>query len=413
VGARRFADLGPLELELGGSLPAVRLAYETWGEIAADGGNAVLVLHALTGDAHVSGPAGPGQPTGGWWDGLIGPGRVLDTDRWYVVAANVLGGCQGSTGPASTAPDGRPWGSRFPRTTIGDQVRAELRLADHLGVRRWASVLGGSMGGMRALEWAVVAPERVGAALVLATSASASAEQIATQTTQSTAISSDAGWQGGDYYDAAAGSGPHRGLGLARRIAHLTYRSAEELEARFGSQPQDGEDPLLPGGRYAVQSYLDHHADKLSRRFDAGSYVVLTDAMTTWDVGRGRGGVQAALGGCPVPAVVAGVDSDRLYPIGQQQLIADCLPGGVGGLRTVRSPYGHDGFLLELTQVGELVREVLELGSAQASAGNADGSGVVGDGTKVRHDDVGVRVERPLADADDGAHAGSARRRDA
>jgi hypothetical protein len=155
------------------------------------------------------------------------------------------------------------------------------------------------MGGMRALEWAVVAPERVGAALVLATSASASAEQIATQTTQSTAISSDAGWQGGDYYDAAAGSGPHRGLGLARRIAHLTYRSAEELEARFGAQPQPGEDPLLPGGRYAVQSYLEHHGDKLSRRFDAGSYVVLTDAMTTWDVGRGAAEWPAALGRLP------------------------------------------------------------------------------------------------------------------
>ena len=366
MGARHFADLGPQSLELGGSLPAVRLAYQTWGEPAAGGSNAVLVLHALTGDAHVSGPPGPGQPTGGWWDGLIGPGRVLDTDRWYVVAANLLGGCQGSTGPASPAPDGRSWGSRFPRITIGDQVRAELRLAELLGVQRWAAVLGGSMGGMRALEWMVAAPERVGAALVLATSASASAEQIATQSTQCTAITGDAGWQGGDYHDSPAGSGPHRGLGVARRIAHLTYRSAEELEARFGAQPQPGEDPLRPGGRYAVQSYLDHHGGKLSRRFDAGSYVVLSDAMTTWDVGRGRGGVAAALGGCRVPAVVGGVDSDRLYPIAQQQLIADALPGAVGGLRTVRSPYGHDGFLLELGQVGELVREVLELGRGRA-----------------------------------------------
>ena len=348
MGDRRFADLGPQSLELGGSLPAVRLAYETWGRPAEDGSNAVLVLHALTGDAHVSGPAGPG--------------RVLDPARWYVVAANVLGGCQGSTGPSSAAPDGRPWGSRFPRLTIGDQVRAELRLADRLGVRRWAAVLGGSMGGMRALEWAVAAPDRVGAALVLATSASASAEQIATQTTQCTAITGDLGWHGGDYHDRPPGSGPHRGLGVARRIAHLTYRSAEELETRFGAAPQEGEDPLLPGGRYAVQSYLDHHGDKLSRRFDAGSYVVLSDAMTTWDVGRGRGGVAAALGSCRVPVVVGGVDSDRLYPIGQQQLIADALAGAVGGLRTVRSPYGHDGFLLELGQVGELVREVLALG---------------------------------------------------
>ena len=413
VGARRFADLGPQELELGGSLPAVRLAYETWGEPDAAGTNAVLVLHALTGDAHVSGPAGPGQPTGGWWDALIGPGRVLDTDRWYVVAANVLGGCQGSTGPASTAPDGRPWGSRFPRLTIGDQVQAELRLADRLGVGRWAAVLGGSMGGMRALEWMVAAPDRVGAGLVLATSASASAEQIATQTTQCAAVTGDAGWQGGDYHGSPPGSGPHHGLGLARRIAHLTYRSAEELETRFGAAAQPGEDPLRPGGRYAVQSYLDHHADKLSRRFDAGSYVVLSDAMTTWDVGRGRGGVVAALRGCPVPAVVGGVDSDRLYPIGQQALIAAALSGAVGGLRTVRSPYGHDGFLLELDQVGELVREVLDLGSAQPRAGDDHGATVVRHRAQVRDDHVGVGVEGPLADADDGAHSGGPRRRNA
>jgi len=417
AGSRRFADLGPQALELAGSLPAVRLAYETWGEPAANGSNAVLVLHALTGDAHVSGPAGPGQPTSGWWDGLVGPGRALDPSRWWVVAANVLGGCQGSTGPASAAPDGRPWGSRFPRITIGDQVRAELRLADLLGVRRWAAVVGGSMGGMRALEWAVAAPERVGAALVLATSAAASAEQIATQTTQTAAITGDAGWSGGDYHHLPAGAGPHRGLGVARRIAHLTYRSGEELELRFGASPQPGEDPLLSGGRYAVQSYLEHHADKLGRRFDAGSYVALSDAMTIWDVGRGRGGVAAALRSCAVPAIVAGVDSDRLYPIVQQQLLADALPGAVGGLRTIRSPYGHDGFLLELDQVGPLVREVLELGrrSAQPGPGDQDGAGhrVVRHLPQVRHDDVGVGGEGPLADPDDPAHASSSSRSDA
>lgn len=359
VGARRFADLGSLTLELGGELP-VRLAYETWGTLDERAGNAVLVQHALTGDAHVTGPTGPGQVTTGWWDAVIGPGRALDTDRWFVVAANVLGGCQGSTGPSSAAPDGQPWGSRFPRATVGDHVRAELRLADHLGIDRWAAVVGGSMGGMRVLEWVVAAPRRVGAALVLATSAQASAEQIATQTTQSLAITSDPGWHGGDYHDRPAGEGPHRGLGLARRIAHLTYRSAAEMDARFGSAPQADEDPLA-GGRYAVASYLDHHASKLARRFDAGSYVVLTDAMTTWDVGRGRGGVAAALSGAPVPVVVAGVDSDRLYPLHQQREIAALLPRSVGGLRTVTSPHGHDGFLLEQDQVGALVREVLAL----------------------------------------------------
>ncbi len=357
---RRFADVGPLALELGGKLPAVRLAYETWGRLDPDRGNAVLVLHALTGDAHVSGPAGPGQPTAGWWDALVGPGRALDTGRWYVVTANVLGGCQGSTGPASAAPDGRPWGSRWPRTTVGDQVRAEVLLSDLLGIERWAAVLGGSIGGMRALEWVVGQPERVRAALVLATSARACADKIATQITQNLAVTGDPGWCGGDYHSRPHAAGPHAGLGLARRIAHLTYRSGGELEARFGAQPQPGED-ALGAGRYAVQSYLDHHAAKLVARFDAGSCVALTDTMTTRDVGRGRAGVAASLASSRVPAVVAGVDSDRFYPRHQQEQISRQLGGALGGLRTVLSPYGHDGFLLEQEQVGALVREVLAL----------------------------------------------------
>ena len=209
VADRRFADLGPLDLELGGHLPAVRLAYETWGTLDASSSNAVLVLHALTGDAHVHGVAGPGQPTPGWWDGLVGPGRPLDTERVFVVAANILGGCQGSTGPSSYAPDGPPYGSRFPRISVRDQVAAEGLLSDRLGVRRWAAVLGGSMGGMRALEWAYAYPERVGAALVVAVGAAATGDQIGTQSTQIAAIKSDSGWAGGDYYDdLAAGLGP-------------------------------------------------------------------------------------------------------------------------------------------------------------------------------------------------------------
>ncbi|PPK93419.1 homoserine O-acetyltransferase [Kineococcus xinjiangensis] len=373
VAGRRFADLGTLPLQFGGELPGVRLAYETWGTLDADGGNAVLVLHALTGDAHVSGPAGPGQPTPGWWDGLVGPGLALDTDRWFVVAANVLGGCQGSTGPASIRPGtDRPWGSAFPRVTVADQVTAEARLADHLGVGRWATVIGGSMGGMRALEWAVGHPDRVGAALVLATSAAATADQIGTQSTQIAVVRADAGWHGGDYHDLPPGCGPHTGLGLARRIAQLTYRTAEELHLRFGRDAQEGEVPEV-GGRYAVQSYLDHHADKLVRRFDAGSYVALTDAMNTWDVGRGRGGTEAALRSCRTPLVVAGVDSDRLYPIAEQRFIAEAAAGTVGGLRVIRSPFGHDGFLLEADQLVPLVLEALELGerAGRSPAGRA------------------------------------------
>ncbi len=365
MGDRMFAHLGPVDLELGGALPSVTVAYETWGSLDADRSNAVLVLHALTGDSHVAGAAGPGHPTPGWWDGLVGPGAPLDTDRWFVVCSNILGGCQGTTGPSSPAPDGRPYGSRFPRITVRDQVRVEAALSDVLGITRWASVIGGSMGGMRALEWAVGHGDRIASALFLASGAVATADQIGTQTAQILAITSDPRWRGGDYHDADPGDGPSAGLGIARRIAHLTYRSELELQTRFGSEPQEGEDPLA-GGRYAVQSYLDHQADKLLHRFDAGTYVALTDAMNTWDVGRGRGGAAAALARVDVPLVVAGIDSDRLYPLHTQAFVADGVPSTVGGLRVIASPYGHDGFLVERERVFALVSETLDLALANA-----------------------------------------------
>ncbi|HEY4629774.1 MAG TPA: homoserine O-acetyltransferase [Blastococcus sp.] len=347
VGDRVFLDLpAPLRPERGGLLPSVRVAYETWGTLAPDASNAVLVEHALTGDSHVVGAAGPGHPTAGWWDGLAGPGAPLDTDRFFVVCANVLGGCQGTTGPWSFGPDGGRWGSRFPEVTVGDQVRVEAALADALGVQRWACVVGGSMGGMRALEWAVAMPDRVATFFFLASGAVASADQIGTQTTQQAAIRTDPRWSGGDYDPADP---PVDGLGVARRIAHLTYRSALELGGRFGNRVQDD-------GRFAVASYLDHHADKLASRFEAGSYVLLTEAMNSWDVGRGRGGVDAALRRVTARSVVAGVDSDRLYPIAQQQQVADAL--GVP-LQVISSPYGHDGFLIEVDAVGGLVRDLL------------------------------------------------------
>lgn len=358
--ARTTVGLGPLELELGGRLPSISLAYESWGTPRRDPAgqvtNAVLVLHALTGDAHVVGPAGPDQPTPGWWNALVGPGRALDTDRWFVVAANVLGGCRGSTGPATPAADGRRYGSRFPEITVRDQVHAERRLADALGIERFAAVIGASMGGMRALEWPLMFPDRVGAALVVAVGAAASADQIATQSTQQLAITSDPAWQNGDY----TAPGPVAGLGLARRIAQLTYRTENELATRFGRDVQDD-------GRFAVVSYLDHHGDKLVARFDAGSYVTLTQAMNTHDIGRGRGGVAAALRSVGVPMIVAGVDTDRLYPLYQQQEIAD-LVSTSDGLHVIHSPYGHDGFLIEADQVAELVLLTLARSTASRAA---------------------------------------------
>ena len=373
-GHRQFVTLfeeEPLRLEFGSTLSPVVVAYETWGELNRSKSNAVLVAHALTGDSHAAGPAGPGHRFPGWWDHSIGPGKDIDTNRWFVVCPNVLGGCQGTTGPSSPAPDGRPYGSRFPTITIRDQVAVEVALADALGIERWAAVIGGSMGGMRALEWAVGYPDRLERAVVVACGAAASAEQIGLCSVQTGAIRSDPAWNGGDYYDAGDGGGPHRGMGIARRIGHLSYRSESELAARFGRTPQPGEEPGT-GGRYAVESYLDHHADKLARRFDAGSYVVLSEAMNHHDVGRGRGGLAAALGRVRCKVAIAGIDSDRLYPLYLQQEMAALLPGQPA-VTVIHSLYGHDSFLIESDAVGAFIRLALDdeerAGAAEERAG--------------------------------------------
>jgi homoserine O-acetyltransferase/O-succinyltransferase len=327
----------------------------------------VLVLHALTGDSHVAGTAGPGHPTPGWWDGVVGPGRAIDTSRWFVVAPNVLGGCQGTTGPVSCAPDGQRWGGRFPYLTVRDQVEAERRLADALGIDTWAAVVGGSMGGMRVLEWAVTHPERARGIAPIAVGAAASADQLALQTIQLQVIRDDPAYRGGDYL-VDGGPAPVAGLAAARRLAHWTYRSAEELEARFGRDQQPGEDPLGGGGRFAVTSYLDHHGAKLVRRFDAHSYVVLTETMNGHDVGRGRGGLAPALARFRGEVAVAGVDSDRLYPIAQQHELARYLLGPDHRATVIRSPYGHDSFLLEVDAVGAVLRELLARVAVGAAA---------------------------------------------
>jgi homoserine O-acetyltransferase len=351
--------VGTLATESREHLPDVVVAYETYGLARRDQHgrvtNAVLVCHALTGDAHVSGPPGPGQPTPGWWNGVVGEGSALDPADWFIVCANMLGGCQGTTGPSSTAPDGLPWGSRFPRITIRDQVEVERRLADHLGVARWAAVLGGSMGGMRVLEWVATHPDRVDAALVLAVGARAHADQIGAYYAQIAAIEGDPAWQDGDYH--GTGRAPYAGMGIARRLAQLTYRGLDEIEARFGNAAQPGEDPVH-GGRFAVESYLDHHAGKLAARFDPGTYVVATRAMNTHDVGRGRGGAAQALAVATMPVVVAGVSTDRLYPLELQRQLADLIPG-CDGLQVIDSPHGHDAFLLDHAAVGGLVAETL------------------------------------------------------
>ena len=376
-GRRRFARFGSLPLEFGATLPDYQLAYETWGTLSPARDNAILIEHAFTGDSHVSGAAGPGHPTPGWWDDVVGPGAAVDTDEWFVVCANVLGGCQGSTGPSSVAPDGQPWGSRWPRISIRDHVNAEVRLAEHLGIDRWASVIGGSMGGMRALEWLVGHPERVSSAVVVAAGAAATADQIATQTAQIQAIVSDPNWQAGDYYVTAAPAsesdgvqeGPEAGLAIARRFAHLSYRSEEELEDRFGgarSHPTvdtggayhsaiPGRDP--DATPHDVQSYLDHQVGKFTRRFDAGSYVTLSDSMSSFDVARGRGSLHEVLDRVSVPVGVAGITSDRLFPLRLQEELVAHIP--TAQLSVIESAYGHDGFLVESEPVQDLITTVL------------------------------------------------------
>ncbi|MGF2943705.1 homoserine O-acetyltransferase MetX [Mycobacterium sp. Lab-001] len=365
-----FVHIGALTTESGAVIDDVCIAVQRWGELSPTRDNVVVVLHALTGDSHVSGPAGPGHPTPGWWDGMIGPGAPIDTDRWCAVATNVLGGCRGSTGPSSRARDGKPWGSRFPLITVRDQVEADICALAALGINEVAAVVGGSMGGARALEWMVGHPDRVRAGLLLAVGARATADQIGTQTTQIAAIKADPNWQSGDYHD--SGRTPEDGLTIARRFAHLTYRGEMELDTRFANDAQGdpGQEDPLHGGRYAVQSYLEHQGNKLLSRFDAGSYVILTEALNSHDIGRGRGGVRQALRRCPVPAVVGGITSDRLYPLRLQQELADLLPG-CSGLQVVDSRCGHDGFLVESEAVGELIRKTLVLASRSGGSEGA------------------------------------------
>jgi homoserine O-acetyltransferase/O-succinyltransferase len=358
-----IVDVGSLTLESGVVLDDVSIAVQRWGELSPARDNVVVVLHALTGDSHITGPAGSGHPTPGWWDGVAGAGAPIDTNHWCAVATNVLGGCRGSTGPSSTAPDGKPWGSKFPLISVRDQVEADVAALAALGITEVAAVLGGSMGGARALEWVVSHPDRVRSGLLLAVGARATADQIGTQCTQIAAIKADPNWQGGDYY--GTGRTPEAGLEIARRFAHLTYRGEVELDTRFANGAQGEEDPVA-GGRYAVQSYLEHQGGKLVSRFDAGSYVVLTEALSRHDVGRGRGGVAPALRGCPVPVVVAGITSDRLYPLRLQEELAELLPA-CGELQIVDSIYGHDGFLVESEAVGQLVRKTLDLAATEGA----------------------------------------------
>ena len=362
LGNRRFCQVGPMEFETGGSLPHVRLAYEVFGELNDAKDNAILVFHALTGDSHAYGPAGAGHPTGSWWPGVVGPGCALDTEKYAVIVPNILGGCQGSTGPASVAPNGIEWGSRFPYLTIRDQVNAAKALADQLGIEQFQSIIGGSMGGMHALEYELMFPGSARTLGLIATTAITSADQIGVNSVQLEAIRVDPAFAGGDYYD--EDEGPSKGLALARRMALLNYRSPTELNERFERTWQGTRSPIGGLGRFAVESYLDFHGNKFTRRFDANSYLCLVQAMNSHDVTRDRGSLEEVLSVLTLPTLVLGIDSDRLFPLSQQHTLAQHIPGtlgGVGNTVVLSSPYGHDGFLIEAEAVGGALSQLLSV----------------------------------------------------
>ena len=358
LGQRQFMRMAvdrPFVLEGGGQLRDVTVAFETFGNLDPDGTNAILVCHALTGDSHASGPAGNGHPTPGWWDDLIGPGQAIDTQRWFVVCANVLGGCQGTSGPASPRPD-EPhcYGPDFPVVTMRDIVRTQARLADALGIGQWHAVIGGSMGGMQVLEWGVMYPDRVGRLVAIASCAAASAQQIAWWSTGRRAIALDPKWRNGWYYDAKPGDGPHAGLSLARMVSQVTFRSDDVFTDRFGRAPVDPlADRIELWQRFEVERYLDYHGAKLARRFDANSYLLLTKAMDLHDLSRGRGSMRAALARITAPVLSMGITSDILYPEYQQRELAQGVvaAGGRAQFHEIDSPHGHDAFLIDHHQV--------------------------------------------------------------
>ncbi len=349
----------PLELELGGRLEHVAVAYEEYGRRSAAGDDTVLVCHALTGSAHA---AGVGERDGapGWWDALIGPGKAIDTDRLHVVCSNVLGGCYGTTGPTSLDPaTGRPYGTRFPRYTVRDMVAVQKRLLDRLGVTSLRAVVGGSMGGMQVLEWAASHPDMVRGIVPIGIGAQHSPWAIGLNEVARRAITTDPAWQGGAY---RLDSQPAAGLGLARAIAMLTYRAPASVERKFGrARCDDPGDPAEGLGSavapYQVASYLAYQGEKLVRRFDANTYIYLTLAMDDFDVGAGRGGAEAALSRLTMPALVIGIDSDVLYPESEVRALAAALPNA--SYARIASPHGHDAFLIEFAQVARHLKAFL------------------------------------------------------
>lgn len=354
-----------LPLQRGGVLGPVTLAYETWGILNKERTNAILITHALTGNAHAHDVERPDDVKAAWWNPLIGPGRPIDTTRYFVVCSNVVGSCYGSTGPSSVDPrTGRPYGMRFPVITIRDMVRAQRALLDYLGVQELALVVGGSIGGQQALEWAVTYPELVRRVGVVAATAALTAQAVAFSEVERQAIMADPRWQGGDY---APGQGPITGLAIARMLAMITYQSEEAMELRF-SRRQARNTVVEPpshagdlGGRFDVEGYLYYQGEQLARRFDANSYLYLSRAMDLYDVSEGYPSLDAALGRLRSKALFVGIRSDFLFPAARVYALAERVRalGGDATYVELDSPHGHDAFLKEWQQMTDALYQIV------------------------------------------------------
>jgi len=378
---RQYAQVAapdnPLVLESGRQLTEVTLCYETFGKLNAAKDNAILVCHALTGDSHAAARYKPEEPKPGWWDDAIGPGKALDTERYFIICSNVLGGCQGSTGPSSLNPaTGRPYGLDFPVITVRDMVRAQARLLDQLGIYQLLAVVGGSLGAMQTLEWAATYPDRVRGIIPIGGAGRFHPQGIAFNEVQRQAILSDPGFQGGQYYGTP---GPVRGLAIARMLGMITYRSDESMWQQFGREIRDPDGvPELERGMaltYQVESYLHYQGQKLVERFDANTYLYLTRAMDLQDLGRGRGGYEAAHRLIRAKVLSIGIRSDLLFPTYLQKETVELVKkaGGCAEYLEMDSPWGHDAFLVDFHLIAPAVREFL----AQL-VGVMDGQGCVG-----------------------------------
>lgn len=362
---RKVRLLGPVRLDSGAEFAPVDFAYESYGTLNDDKSNAILVCHALTMDHYV---AGPNPVTGkhGWWLNMVGPGKPIDTDRFCVICINVMGGCMGSSGPASVDPaTGTPYGMEFPVLTIDDMVRAQAILLDHLGIERLACVVGGSMGGMQALSWASLFPDRVESAIVIASTARHSAQNIAFHEVGRQAIMADPNWNGGDYYGRDL---PAKGLAVARMAAHITYLSEAGLTEKFGRNLQDRDAKSFGfDADFQIESYLRYQGLSFVERFDANSYLYITRAMDYFDLAEAHGGSLAkAFAGTKARFCLVSFDSDWLYPTAESRRIVHALnaAGAAASFVELSSPFGHDAFLLDAPEMNRIVDGFLKAGRA-------------------------------------------------